>query len=425
MDNSKFKNIVGEARTNEVSTIRFFGKVTEESTRQFNAEFDFLENVIRPSLIRVLINSEGGSVLYGMSTYSTIQNSVIETECIIEGMAASMGSVIWAAGNRSLMRDYSILMIHNPFLPNSDEEEASTLVNAFTQQIETIYRKRFALTKEQVQSIMEGKTGKEGTFFDAAAAVKAGIIPSTNILKTSKQLCEKVKNSISGIEDIACIQNMMEEICLKTNIESEPENKPEAVENSSLEQKDNNERKNMTEERTISFEYAAVAASLGMKEKFEPKDVMARISDLINVEAKLAQTERNLSDAQTVIAGKDATIENLQNDFDSVNARLTVFEQKAEQERNEGINKLVDDAITAGKIGQENRAQWVSMAEANFALAENTLNSIPPREQITREIANDPANAQAATEALKTAEDKMAEKVNSVVGESFQFKKIE
>lgn len=423
MDTSKFKNIVGEARTNEVSTIRFFGKVTEESTQQFNAEFDFLENVIRPSRIRVLINSEGGSVLYGMSTYSTIQNSLIETECIIEGMAASMGSVIWAAGNRSLMRDYSILMIHNPFLPNSDEEEASTLVKAFTQQIETIYRKRFALTKEQVQSIMEGKTGKEGTFFDAAAAVKAGIIPSTNILKTSKQLCEKVKNSISGVEDIAYIQNMMEEICLKTK--PEPENKPEDIENPSLKQKDNNERKNMTEERTISFEYAAVAASLGMKEKFEPKDVMSRISDLINVEAKLAQTERNLSDAQTVIAGKDATIENLQKDFDSVNARLTVFEQKAEQERNAGINKLVDDAITAGKIGQENRAQWVSMAEANFALAENTLNSIPAREQITREIANDPANAQAATEALKTAEDKMAEKVNTVVGESFQFKKIE
>lgn len=425
MDTSKFKNIVGEARTNEISTIRFFGKVTEESTRQFNAEFDFLENVIRPSLIRVLINSEGGSVLYGMSTYSTIQNSVIKTECIIEGMAASMGSVIWAAGNRSLMRDYSILMIHNPFLPNSDEEEASTLIKAFTQQIETIYRKRFALNKEQVQSIMEGKTGKEGTFFDADAAVKAGIIPSTNILKTSKQLCEKVKNSISGIEDIASIQNKMEEIYQETGIEPEVENKPEAVENSSLKQKDNNEHKNMTEERTISFEYAAVAASLGMKEKFEPKDVMARISDLINVEAKLAQTERSLSDAQTVIAGKEATIENLQKDFDSVNARLIVFEQKAEQERNEGINKLVDDAITAGKIGQENRAQWVSMAEANFALAENTLNSIPAREQITREIANDPANAQAATEALKTAEDKIAEKVNSVVGESFQFKKLE
>ena len=45
----------------------------------------FLENIIRPSCIRVLINSEGGSVLYGMSTYSTIANATVDTECIIEG----------------------------------------------------------------------------------------------------------------------------------------------------------------------------------------------------------------------------------------------------------------------------------------------------------------------------------------------------
>ena len=146
MDIQNAKHIVGEATEGEVATIRFFGRVTEETTSQFNSEFDFLESCIRPKLIRVLINSEGGSVLYGMTTYSTIQNSTIPTECIIEGMAASMGSIIWAAGDRSLMRDYSILMIHNPFQPDSKEEsEPSDLVKAFTKQIETIYRKRFGL----------------------------------------------------------------------------------------------------------------------------------------------------------------------------------------------------------------------------------------------------------------------------------------
>ena len=85
MNTEDFKYIVGEAKCDGVATIRFFGRVTEESTTQFNAEFDYLENIVRPKLIRVLINSEGGSVLYGMSTYSTIQNSTIATECVIEG----------------------------------------------------------------------------------------------------------------------------------------------------------------------------------------------------------------------------------------------------------------------------------------------------------------------------------------------------
>ena len=209
MDINNLKNIVGEAKQGEVAVIKFFGRVTEETTSQFNSEFEFLENCVRPSLIRILINSEGGSVLHGMTTYSTISNSKIPTECIIEGIAASMGSVIWAAGDRSLMRDYSILMIHNPFMPGAGEEQ-SDMVKAFTGQIETIYRKRFGLTKEHVKAIMNGEADKDGTFFDAKAAVKAGIISADCVLKTSKQVCDKVRNGINGIENnAAMIQDMM------------------------------------------------------------------------------------------------------------------------------------------------------------------------------------------------------------------------
>ena len=56
----------------------------------------------------------------------------IRDRCINEGMAASMGSVLWAAGERSLMRDYAILMIHNPFLLSAEDERANDMVTAFT-----------------------------------------------------------------------------------------------------------------------------------------------------------------------------------------------------------------------------------------------------------------------------------------------------
>jgi ATP-dependent protease ClpP protease subunit len=200
MNPEDLKNIVGSAQTGEVATIRFFGRITEASAAQFCGEFDYLESCIRPKLIRVLINSEGGSVLYGMAIYSIIQNSSVPTECVIEGMAASMASIVWAAGNKSLMRDYSILMIHNPFLPESEAGEKSDLVSAFTGQITTIYRKRFGLKKEQIEAIMNGEAGRDGTFFDAKAAVKAGIIPSENVIRTSKQICDKVQNEISCLE---------------------------------------------------------------------------------------------------------------------------------------------------------------------------------------------------------------------------------
>lgn len=429
MNTEKFHNIIGEAKSGEVATIRFFGRVSEESTCQFNAEFDYLENVVRPKCIRVLINSEGGSVLHGMSTYSTIRNSKIETECIIEGMAASMGSIIWAAGDRSLMRDYAILMIHNPFQPCDEDEqvedgckkkEPSDVVKAFTKQIETIYRKRFGLKAEHVRAIMSGEADKDGTFFDAASAVKAGIIPAENVIQTSKQLCDKVKSDISGLDDISKIQNLMAEIAA-----SFPADQPIKLfqgDNPILNQTYKSE--NMSTEKTPSAEYAAVAATLGLKENYEMKDVMARINALVTVEAKLKETEKSLADAQTVIAGKEATISNLQKDLSSATATLSTYQQKEAAEKKAKIETMIEAAIEAGKISRETKADWVAMAENNLALVESTLAGIPEREQISKEIASDPANVQAAAESTKTAEEKMAEKVTQVVGENFEFKTI-
>ena len=161
MNTETFEHIVCQSGAGRPASIRFFGRITEESAGRFSEAFDFLENIVRPSLIRVLINSEGGSVLHGMTVYAAIQNASVPTECVIEGMAASMGSVIWAAGDKSFMRDYGILMIHNPFLPDENDGEPSELVKAFTAQIETIYRKRFGLSHESGPSwtALPGRTG--------------------------------------------------------------------------------------------------------------------------------------------------------------------------------------------------------------------------------------------------------------------------
>lgn len=422
MNPKDFKNIAGSVQSGEAATIRFFGKITEESATQFNSEFDYLECCIRPKLIRVLINSEGGSVLYGMSVYSTIQNATVPTECVIEGMAASMASIIWAAGNKSLMRDYSILMIHNPFLPESEAGEKSDLVTAFTGQITTIYRKRFGLTKEHVEAIMNGEAGRDGTFFDAKAAVKAGIIPEENIIRTSKQICDKVKNEISGMENIGDIQTVLSRISAEVE-KLNPENKHFQNTPPTL----NKKRNSMNEEKNL-FEYTAVAASLGLKDGYEVKDVIARITALTGVEARFTEATKALSDAQTVIAGKEATIQHLQKEKGELATSLKTYQDREEEEKKAKVKALVEAAVTDGRIDKQAQAQWIQMAEANFLLAETTLTSIPVPDKISKEIATDPANVQAASaaakEASKTAEEKMTEQVSAVVGENFQFKKL-
>ena len=177
------------------------------------------------------------------------------------------------------------------------------------------------------------------------------------------------------------------------------------------------------ENKTQGFEYGAIAASLGMKDG-EVKDVMARISELAAMEPKYREIQKSLSDAQTVIAGKDASIRNLQTDLAAATARLSAYEQKEKNEQASRIETLVENAIAEGKIDREAKTQWVEMAGSNFELAESTLASIPAREKISKEIADDPANIQATAEATKTAEQLMAEKVAEVVGADFKFRKL-
>lgn len=413
MNMNSLQCVVGAAAPGALATIRFFGRVTAESTARFNEEFDYLENIVRPSCIRVLINSEGGSVLYGMSTYSTIQNAKVDTECVIEGMAASMASILWAAGRRSLMRDYGILMIHNPMFPGNEAEEPSDMVQAFTHQIETIYRKRFGLKAEHIRAIMQGEAGKDGTYFDAVAAVKAGIIPSDHVLHTSKQLVERVRNDMAGVTDVAAIQELMTRVTA--------ENKHFLAADTTLIQTN---KPRMSEEKTISVEFGAVVASLGMNDGTGVKDVMARITELMGVEARLRQAQQSLTDAQTVLAGKEAAIQNLQKDMAGITDRLQKYEKQEANQKAAAVRNFLQKAADEGKIEAVTIPSWEEMAQTNFPLVQSTIDSIPAREQITAQIAADPANVQAAAEATRGVEERMAEEVAAVVGKDFSFGKL-
>lgn len=62
--------------------------------------------------INVRINSCGGSVFEGLAIYNAIRNSKADIEIYIDGIAASMASVIALCGRKVYMSKYAQLMIH-------------------------------------------------------------------------------------------------------------------------------------------------------------------------------------------------------------------------------------------------------------------------------------------------------------------------
>lgn len=420
MDVNNLKYVVGKAETNQPAIIRFFGSVDSFSTDCFNEEFLWLQDYVKPSKIVVLINSDGGSVMYGMSTFSIIQSCPIEVDCIIEGIAASMGSVIWAAGDHLYMHDYSILMIHNPFVYDNDNEDENikNMVNAFRKQIETIYVKRFGLSKDKVRAIMDGEGDADGTYLSAKEAVNAGILPATNIIKTSKQVVEKVKSQIEGVKSVASICDIM-----NSALKEVDENKLLSEVVSIRTQNNQNfnpvvtgqEQNTMKENENVQFN--AVTAQLGLEAETSLQSVSARITQLVNAESELKNVKNELGELKIKFKGKETEVANLQKNLSDVEGQLKAYKDAEEDARNASIDAMVEDAIKAGKIDAGSKEDWVGMAKANLDMVKKTLDSIPGRDNIVDEIAKDPENKNDAEEAMKDVNAKLAEKVKAVVGD--------
>ena len=411
MNTEKLIHVVGQVSENQPAIIRFFGPVNDSTVQSFNEEFLWLQDGVRPSKIVVLINSEGGSVIHGMSTFSIIQSCPIEVDCVIEGIAASMGSVIWAAGDRLYMHDYSILMIHNPFVHSGDMEDETikNMINAFKGQLETIYQKRFALSKEKVRSIMDGEGEADGTYLSASDAVAAGILPVENVLKTSKQVRDKVKNQIEGVVSATSLRDIMASMT-KDFDENKPIEKLVAIHK----QNDKNIQQQIKMEQDVN--YGAVCAQIGLSTDVPVIQVSSRITELLKAESDLKNVQSQLEDLRIQYQGKEAEVKNIGDELAEAKASLKAYQDAEKAAIEAEIANTVQAAIEAGKIEESAKESWVAMAKTNFEMVKATLNSIPGRDKISKEIANDPENINDVQDALKTAEEKMAQKVSAVVG---------
>lgn len=405
------KHVVGEANIDKPAIIRFFGPVNQENTKRFNEEFLWLQECVHPSEIVVLINCEGGSVIYGMSTFSVIQNCPIKVKCINEGIAASMGSIIWAASNeKPYMHDYSILMIHNPFVKSDEEptEDKGGMIGAFKHQLETIYKNKFGFNKEKVKAIMDGKEGADGTYFTAKDAVDAGIIPAENVIKTSKQACKRVKAAIEGIEKTSDIRTILTEIAAEVD-----ENKlPDIL--TAI----HNQKQVKQNERTMNeHNFETIVAQLGLGAEASVTDATLRLSDLMKAEAQLTDVTAKFDALTIKYNGKEAELTNVQSKLSEVEAQLQGYKDAEAAAKEASINAMVEAAITEGKIQAETKQTWINMAKANLDLTKSTLESIPARDKISEKIAGDKTNKDNIEATMTEVEAEVEKKVKEVVGE--------
>jgi ATP-dependent Clp endopeptidase proteolytic subunit ClpP len=123
--------------------------------------------------IHLRINSVGGSVIEGAAIYNALRRHKGGLTVHVDGLAASMASVIAMAGDDVLMADNAMMMVHNPWsmaMGDADDlrKEAdvldklkATLVNA--------YVRKSGRERAEIENLMD-----EETWMDAVQAVDFG-----------------------------------------------------------------------------------------------------------------------------------------------------------------------------------------------------------------------------------------------------------
>ena len=172
--------------------IMLSGGIDDQLANSVIAQLLFLEAQDPEKDIYLYINSPGGSVTAGMAIYDTMRFINADVQTIVIGMAASMASVLLAAGEKG----------KRWALPNSEVMIHQPLGGAQGQATEIEIAARHILkTKERLNQILSDLTGQplevieqdtdRDNFKDADEALEYGLIDG--IMKNSKELNKSKK----------------------------------------------------------------------------------------------------------------------------------------------------------------------------------------------------------------------------------------
>ena len=163
--------------------IFFTDAVNVESATLLLKQLMYLDRTDVGKEITLYINSFGGDVISGLAVYDFIRLMKSPVKTVCTGTAASMGAILFLAGEHRVMLPHTRLLIHDPSYGSNDIGGQKS--HEIQQQLDNLNEVRETLAK-----IIAEKTGKKlkeiykitanDTCFSADEAIKFGL--ATEIL---------------------------------------------------------------------------------------------------------------------------------------------------------------------------------------------------------------------------------------------------
>ena len=165
-------------QTENSADLCFFGDINSESLGEWQKYYpedkapqdvkEFLDQLENVSKINVHINSGGGSVFGGIAIYNMLKRFDAEITVYVEGLAASIASVIAMAGDKIIIPANAQMMRHKPSScawGNADEMRIEAdILDGCQKVILTTYMEhaKDGVTEEQINDLINAETWKNG-----------------------------------------------------------------------------------------------------------------------------------------------------------------------------------------------------------------------------------------------------------------------
>jgi ATP-dependent Clp protease protease subunit len=145
--------------------IGFMGVEAEPFVREIAA--------LQVQTIHVRINSPGGDVFDGRTIAHALKNHAARVVVHVDGLAASIASIVALAGDEVRMAEGSFLMIHNPWVlaigDAKDLRKTAEVLDKLEVSLRDTYVARSGIDAAEIQQMMD-----EETWMDAEEAVALG-----------------------------------------------------------------------------------------------------------------------------------------------------------------------------------------------------------------------------------------------------------
>lgn len=117
---------------------------------------------IKSKEIDLHINSPGGSVFDGFAIYNQLVQHPATVTTYIDGLAASIASVIALAGDRIIMAGNALMMVHNPsgmsYGTSEDMRKMADTLDTVRDSMLSIYTARTGKTDQEIITLLDAET---------------------------------------------------------------------------------------------------------------------------------------------------------------------------------------------------------------------------------------------------------------------------